>query len=248
MKYKHYACFEKELSKNMVGDSLNMKNWKALRISEINSPYTFEKTVENYEKNCIKSISYINIAKIICEILKNEKPLSKNVISLGVGKGILEWAIKNICPDIKVTCTDYESETIESLKKLFINLDNAFIFDMINDNYTVFDDDSIVLMHRISTEFNKYEWMKIFNSLYNANIQYVIFIPAELANVFTYIKEQIMRLYGKLQSKKEYFCGWCYSEKEFIDIFKGTQPYFLYNIKNKYVVKGSAIYFLTINK
>ena len=94
MKIKHYFAFEKELSQKFCDDMLNEKNWDILRMDERDSAFAIEKDIESYEQNCRNAQSYKNAAQKICDILRQENLINKRIISLGAGKGILEWHLK----------------------------------------------------------------------------------------------------------------------------------------------------------
>lgn len=110
MKCKHYFGFDSQLN---VKGILNQNEWDNLRKNEVNSPFAFEKTREEYEDNCEKAESYKEAARIICKEL--ERNNAEKIVSCGVGKGILEWHIKRLCPSLNVGCTDYTQEAIKKV-------------------------------------------------------------------------------------------------------------------------------------
>lgn len=74
MGYKVYASFGKEKNKQMSGRlSASSSSWKILRLSDEKSPYSFEKTVEEYGEVCLKHASYSNDARIILNKLKDDE-------------------------------------------------------------------------------------------------------------------------------------------------------------------------------
>lgn len=124
MRTKHYYRFEENIQDKMQEDCLNQNNWDILRIDEKESPFSIEKDVESYERNCKNSISYENAASQIVSLINKYDSISnKNkVLSLGCGKGILEWHLKEMMPDWAIECTDYTEQAINQLKKVFVKL------------------------------------------------------------------------------------------------------------------------------
>ena len=105
MRCRHWYYFGERSSKVLKGKKLNKDNWNILRNAAMDKNFSIEETVEEYEKNCRLEESYRNVAEILCGEFDRKK--CDNIVSVGVGKGILEWHIKNMLPEIKVTCTDY---------------------------------------------------------------------------------------------------------------------------------------------
>ena len=238
---KHYYYFGKDLSKKMNGDCLNENNWDVLRSDEIEGPFSIEKSEEKYVYNCKKSESYRKIAQIVVKELEIERRLNRKVVSCGVGKGVLEWHIKNECPNIYIECTDYTKEAIENLKRVFTNLDDAYTFDMLNGDYSCFGrEDSTIIMCRVSTEFNREQWNAIFEKMYMSGIKFIVYVPTGLDTKKTMRRERLKHVYHILRRRKEVFCGWLYSEDEFLNLFKNNR----YEIGHVVKLDNTAIYFL----
>ncbi len=66
MKIKHYYYFGDSLKGSSDSSILSEKNWDTLRMADEKGPFAIEKSVEEYEANCMQSSSYIDIAKIVC--------------------------------------------------------------------------------------------------------------------------------------------------------------------------------------
>ena len=240
MKVKHYFAFDKGVSEKFDDDTLNENNWDILRTDESERAFALEKDVESYEKNCIAALKYKNAAEKVCSILDSEKISCKKVISLGVGKGILEWHLKKMKPKLVIECTDYTANAIEQLKKVFIDIDSAYQFDILNGNYPELDIKAVFLMYRVSTEFSQQEWIQIFSKMYNAGIEYIIFIPTGLDNLIDMMKEKLIYILNSLRGRKNINCGWLYSESEYLkNVYRGG-----YNAKDKIYFDKTAVYLL----
>ena len=241
---KHYYYFGKSIQDKMDGNSLNEKNWEILRNNEADGSFYLEKTVEAYELNCMNAHSYEKMANIIVNEFDRQNYKTNKVISLGAGKGVLEWHIKRIKPELQVECTDYTTDAIESLKRVFINLDAGYTFDMIDGDYQKLDRNSIFIMFRVSTEFNRDQWLRIFKKMYEAQIEHIIFVPTGLDRKREMIKERLLHIRNMFLGHKDIFCGWLYSEDEFLKFFNGDEKKTLYNVKCKIPFDNTAIFFL----
>ena len=244
MVHRHYYYFGSEIQKKMVGDNLNMENWDLLRNDEKEGPFSIEKTVEAYEANCKDSHSYEGAANIITREIGKMGYVSK-VVSLGVGKGILEWHLKRLNPELRVECTDYAEESVEKLRKVFVNMDDGYPFDMMDGDYRRFGSDSLMIMYRVSTEFNRKQWDDVFMKMHSEGIERIIFVPAELCTIKDIIREEKWHFINRLTGHKDIFCGWMYSESEFLRMFRGTGANPLYKVESRIPYENTAIYYLS---
>ena len=243
---KHYYRFDDALQNKLIGGRLNEENWNILRNDELDGPFSIENSVEAYETNCRGAKQYEEIANIIVREIDDSS--EKIIVSLGVGKGILEWHLKNINPDIHVCCTDYTADAIEKLKSVFIKMDEAFVFDIFLGDYKKLGFASYIVLHRVSTEFNRKQWMTIIKSMHDCGIDNIIFIPTELAPLKLMLKEEFRHVKNRIKRHKDVSCGWLYSEKEFDKMFKGKQKKTpLYKISRRMLIDNTAVYFLRRN-
>lgn len=244
MKIKHYFAFEEKYSRNDF-KKLSAANWDILRTDDVPGPFSIEKEINAFEENCKTVADYRETAEIICGLIKEHK-MGNRLVSLGCGKGVAEYHIKKIMPWLHVMCTDYAQKGIEQLAKVFIDCDEFGTFDMLSGDYVAWGGKtgSILLMYRVSTEFSIEQWRSIFDRIYNANIEYVIFVPAEIMTLWIALKEKVMLLYNILSGKKVTFCGWMYSLSDFFRFFngKGDKPKYQIIALEKY--KDTGIFVL----
>ena len=153
---EHYEVFKTQFDSS----ELNQKNWDILRTESGESAYAIEDSTKEYERNCKEAVSYEISSKYIADILKKQR--CKHVVSLGVGKGILEWHLKKQMPELYIECTDYAESAIEKLKTVFVDGDDFHRFDMLKGDYQIFNKDAFFIMYRVSEEFCYSDWCKIF--------------------------------------------------------------------------------------
>ena len=236
MKSKHYSVFPIELE----GDRLNQENWERLRVDLENDGggYSIKNSAEAFEDACRNAGSmYRTAARKICEALREQG--AARAVSFGVGAGVLEGLIKANMPTLKLICTDYTEKALQKLETVFLACDETRTFDMLNGDYGVWKDIDAAILFRVSTEFDFDIWKSIFARMSSAGLRRVIFIPTELATTSIMLREKALMLYHALQGKKNYFCGWLYSEKTIERMWLGA-----YEIKKKEYFEKTAIYVL----
>lgn len=244
---RHYYYFGKKLEKKLLGDKLNEENWDVLRNDNEEGPFSIENTIESYEKNCMSSESYIKVSKLIIKMLQNRNLLHHKIISCGVGKGILEWNLKRAHPELYLVCTDYTKNAINKLEKVFVNGDEFRTFDMMNGDYEEFNVDSILLFYRVSTEFDVNQWNTIFEKMYVAGVKYIVFVPSEIASKKMIMREKRRHIINRMRFRKDTFCGWIYSEDEFLNMFKGKGKTEMFSITESFDFEATRGYLLTRN-
>lgn len=238
MRSRHWYYFGEYYSKEFNGKKLNKENWDILRNIGMDKNFAIEDTAEEYEENCRCEESYREIAKILCNEFEHKK--CKNVVSVGVGKGILEWHIKNIKPALKVTCTDYTGRALDKLSKVFRNVDTLLCFDMIKDDWSILNEYDYVILYRVSTEFSFKEWKHIFKQMREKHIERVVFIPTGLDTWKSMLIELYRHIIRRVLKKRDIFCGWIYSENEFKKMWEGQ-----YREEKCIYLQNTAVFFLT---
>lgn len=241
MKIRHYYFFGREKAM----DTLSAENWDELRLDEKPGPFSIERNIDDYEKNCTLSVEYYEAAEAIVR-LWDEYKLGKRLVSLGCGKGIVEWHIKKLMPELYIKCTDYATESLELLKKVFVECDEFKKFDMLStDDYKELRQDEALLMYRVSTEFSFEQWKEVFEKLYEGGVQNIIFVPTEVLNFSIAINEKKNHLANWVKHRKNTFCGWMYSRKEFEKIFRGINGKLKYEIVHCEMVNDTEIWLMT---
>lgn len=213
---KHFYSFNIDINKK--NEKLNAQDWDRLRESE-DTDFGIETSKNSYISNCKNKKTYERYAKRICELYGND---TLHIISLGCGKGILEWHIKNLCPEIYITATDYGEGTVNRLRDV-LDVDIIKRFDIFNDSFdklSIKDKDNIYLFCRVSTEFSKKQWIKILKKMNEQGVKKIIFIPTEEANLKNAFWEKYWFFMNILSGRKNAFAGRMYSRKAFEKIFQ----------------------------
>lgn len=214
---EHYEVFKTKLHSG----ELNQENWDVLRTESAESAYAIEDSVEQYEQNCRNSISYEESARAIIELLK--KYDCKHAVTLGAGKGILEWHLKKLMPELYVECTDYAKLSIEKLKRVFVDCDSLHSFDMLNGNYGMFAEDDVFILYRVSEEFNYEDWCNVFKKMREEGVRKIIYIPDMIATDELKEHMRTRHLRNKERGIQDTFCGWIYSEDTLEEMFSAGQ-------------------------
>lgn len=212
MPVKHYFYFDKSISRKMMGNRLNKSNWEVLRKNAVAGSFAFETTKQEYIANVKKELVYRQRAKMIARIIK--KSNIKQIVSLGVGKGILEYYLKMYLPETHIICADYTEEGINKLRE-YTNCDECKVFDMLEGNYTQFSGNSCILAYRVSTEFSWKQWKNIMKKIYESGAEKMIFVPTEVLSFSELLQQWKKNIENYILGKQMMMCGWKYTKMEF---------------------------------
>ena len=239
MPTKHYYVF------NNSGpmSCLDKEAWDSLRTGTENPAFQFEQTLEEYEANCARRTDCREVAKTIRDAVLSIDAEVSAVVSLGAGKGVVEWHLKKLLPLLPLVCTDYAESGVASLRRLFRTCDKVIVFDMLKGDYSVFGKDAVLLMNRVSTEFTPSEWRQIFKSCKSAGIKYILFIPTELASIRLKVMEFLHHMARKILWRHDSFCGWLYGKCEIESLMSKY-----YRIETFNRMSDSGLYVLNANE
>ena len=154
-------------------------------------PDTKEKWLNAVELKVIKDgqdKGLISRARDICSLLSRNN--INSVFSVGVGGAGLEYQIKKHLPQIKLVCSEYSPQNVSMLKKVFTECEDIILFDIlkgdwnfVKNNYLA-NSNSVLIMYRLDAGFTNEEWKNIFESIYNADIENIIYIPTSFLRFF----------------------------------------------------------------
>lgn len=215
MRCKHYFYFDSCIYPIKTSDMIDQNTWNQLRVKTNDNPFAIENSKEQYEINCMSenNKNYSTCADYLCMLFDNNH--INNVVSLGVGKGILEWHLKNKRPQMRLTATDYTKDALDRLKKVSGICDDYFLFDFKTGDYSLLKPYDCVVFYRLSTELDCESWKNTFKRMREKGIRQIVFVPTELLTLKMLIQEKRGHFERFCRGQKDMFCGWMYSENEF---------------------------------
>lgn len=185
--------------------------------------FAFEVSRDAYDRACVARGDYAEAARMVLQALEGHGLQMQPLVSLGAGKGILEWHLKRLKSDLHLWCTDFAPASVQMLADYQPEVERVFVFDVVNGDYKMFDQNSTLLMYRISTEFSATAWRQIFQKIRAARIKTIIFVPTEIATFKIKLLEVLSRLKAFLLGRRQVFCGWLYGDSEIRSFFDGYE-------------------------
>jgi hypothetical protein len=243
----HYQMFG-ESSNDLKDNSLNnVESWEALRD---NHPHfsisdNRDEWINASELKVVKDGQdggLLKRAEQLVIFLRREN--IKILFSVGVGGAGLEYQIKKRMPELRLICSEYEPKTVKKLKKVFVESEDVFAFDIINGDWVdvqsryLSQDKSAVLIYRLDAGFSNQEWRQIFESMSNAGVSNVVYIPTTMLSILSiwnrkyrevkwYITRRPVSFAGYLRTKKVFQSFWAHYYKEECITFGGLKSFWL---------------------
>ena len=143
-----------------------------------------------------------------------------SIFSVGVGGAGLEYQIKKLKPGLELTCSEYSTVAVETLKKVFIECDSIVRFDMKSEDWSTAlrEGDAkkqLCLMCRVDPHFTDEEWSKIFRHAFAAGIENILFIPCSCLTARAFWNRLFQRHTWKKQDAKYVFSGYLRTKRRF---------------------------------
>lgn len=241
MKYsiKHYGSLPEKVQDKIGNSLLTPEAWDLLRTQDESGFYGLKDDRGWFLDVCKRSSNDPILIEL--EKLLSERTIKK-LFSVGVGRAVLEYNIKSKNDKLEIICSDYTPKAINRLANLFPECNETILFDILKGNWKKYNQYTI-LMNRISTEFNELQWRDIFKSMYEGQIESIIFVPTEDLSVRLAIKERLINLRERLKGHKLIDCGMMYSREMFIS-FWGSY----YKLLSETKIGTTSIYYLERNK
>ena len=218
MRIKHYSLFN-ELKESKI-------NWDYLRENKKEPLYYMPNNMNEY--NLIASYQNNNliINHTLMYIKKNN--LDK-ILSLGSGRAILEYQLK-LKSNIHTTVSDI-TNSINKIKDLKI-FDEVMIIEKKKKIKIDINSNTLVLLSRVDTELEDFELENLFKELYEKNVNYILFIPAQLITLKSIMIQFYIYIKSVFLNRKLVNCGYSRSRSRFVRLM---QKYFYvdksYNFK-----------------
>ncbi len=227
---KHYQVFGD--SKNHLKDNalVSVESWDELR--ENHSHFSVSSDRQEWLKSVELKVTkdgqdngLIKRAGDIVSLLKKENV--KSVFSTGVGGAGLEYQLKKQMPDLNIFCSEYSQKNVDTLNKVFVEAGAIVTFDIIKGDWNVVkntylqNSSTALLMYRLDAGFTDAEWRNIFESMYEARVERIIYIPTTLLTAFSIFNRKKRELVWYLKNEPVSFAGFLRTKKEFEHYWEG---------------------------
>lgn len=207
MKVKHFSIFNVNPSKEI--------NWNNLRDEELELPYYLPDTREKY----LLKVDVENASKTVLAMIDRFQKLGYfKLLSLGSGNAQTEYQIKKYSK-LEVIVSD-NTNSIERLKTYNI-FNDVLSIDILKDDFPL-EEKTIVLLHRIDTEFDDNELKLIFNKLKNTGVKHICFVPTNPFALNILLNEFKTLVLSILKFKRRTFCGYSRSKSSLIKLWNNS--------------------------
>lgn len=166
----------------------------------------------------------------------------KKIFSVGVGGAGLEFQLKQIDLSLYIHATEYATENVAMLRRVFTECNEISQFDFLKDDWRVADvcaADGAVLMYRVDPHATDEEWRRVFENMHADDVQHIIFIPCRFVTILSLVNRFMRHWRWRFAGKKLVFSGYVRTQKVFEGYWSGLysqDPYVFGGLKG-YVLR-----------
>lgn len=204
MKIKHYSVFRVHSNKII--------NWNDLRDEELELPYWMPASKDKY-------LTKVNAEKVSESVLAMIEQIQKigytKILSLGSGIAQTEYHIKQNS-NLEVVVSD-NTDSIKRLKEYNIFSD-ALLIDIVRDDFPA-NEKTLILLHRIDTEFDNEDFKLIFDKCKKLNVKHICVVPTNPLAYSIVLNELKTVILSIMKFKKRTFCGYARSKSSLIKLW-----------------------------
>lgn len=183
---------------------LTAEAWDAMRTDSADTVFSIPATRELWVAKAMRNREVQPRAAAIVRMAR-ELGVS-GITSCGVGGAWLEYHIKRLAPELRLTIGDFAPMGVERLRRFFVECDEIRQFDMLQSPWH--DDGSLLLLHRVDTDFDNRQWHGIFRRTAAAGISRVLFLPSMILSRREAILHVLRSMRIRLLGIGLVFCGW----------------------------------------
>ena len=214
---RHYYNFGPEAE--VVGGDLTSKAaWDRLRLDTTIDAFALPQVREAWVRLCEADDEARRRAEDVTRVVTEGGQSA--VISIGVGRAHLEYWLKRERPELKLTCLEYATRTVDVLRGLFHECDLIDTFDLRAERWPRADPDTLYLCCRVDTELNDSEWGSVFSRMAAAEVRRVVFVPSGFLDARTVAREAVGRVKGLLSGRPATFAGYVRTKAAFRQLWR----------------------------
>lgn len=146
------------------------------------------------------------------------------IFSVGVGGAGLEFQLKHIDPTLYIHATEYAPENVMMLQRVFTECEKISQFDFMKDDWRTTDTqtaDAAVLMYRVDPHATDEEWRDVFEKMYAAGVQHIIFIPCRFVTILSLVNRFLRHWRWRARGQRLVSAGYVRTQKVFEDYWNG---------------------------
>ena len=182
----------KSVVNNFGERPLNADEFQQIRnyqYQHFNNPEALLKEYQNKNPDKVERAYFIS--KILKELSIN------TLISFGAGESVIEYIIKNQCPNIEISISDFDDVLLEHLEQAYKNIFSAYYrFDISKDTFDVLKIKKghyqMVFINAVLYVLNDEEVKIFFKNLANLKIEYLLIVSLAHLELRNEMKKKII--------------------------------------------------------
>jgi hypothetical protein len=216
---RHYFPFDRRLA--FPGNSLLSEGaWDSIRVGGSSggpADFFLPENREQWLEVCRVSAHASATAADIAAIVRAHG--CRSILSVGVGRGCVEYHLKMLLPEVLMTCTECSEAVVGRLRAVFTECDHVSCMDLRRAEFRDVDGDCLLLLNRVDTELGDDEWRRVFERLAAGGVRRVLVVATGLLTWDSCLREWAQRVLGLLRGQRLVFAGYTRTGSRFRDLW-----------------------------
>lgn len=191
--------------------------WDSLRTGNVGPEYAIPEDREEWLELVARDRHAEARSGDIIQLLGSRRVSS--ILSMGVGRGAMEYWLKRRAPGTRLTCADFSPAAIERLAVTFTMCDRLLCADL--RTLSIAERYDAIILNRVDQELTDAEWRDVFATLATSLVGCVVFVPCDVLTLRTLVLTQARRLVGFVRRQQLVFTGWLRTRQRFESLWAG---------------------------
>ncbi len=218
---RHYYAFPPGTAPK-GGSLLSPSAWDQVRTaapSETNKDFSFPQSRADWVKLAEASEDARASAATVASLVKRGGYTS--ILSVGVGRALLEYHLKRSLPQVPLTCTEYAPASVTRLREFFAECDSVEFLDLLAP-WQAKDAKCLILLNRVDTELSDEQWSIAFGRMAEAGVSEIIVVATGFLTPRTFGSEMATRLRCRLRGQTPTFAGYLRTRARFRELWQAN--------------------------
>lgn len=199
-------------------DLFSPEAWDHLRQGAGGEDYAIPKLRENWVRRCQEHTEAAQGAHAIVEVARGIN--CTTVFSVGVGRGCVEYHMKQLNPNLRIVSTEYSRSAVELLQVVFTECDRIAAFDMTSACWPAFSEESLYLLYRVDTGLSDDQWRGVFGNMADSGVVRILMVATDFLNARALLRELVRRGRSQVLGTPLTFAGYLRSKSMFRDLWR----------------------------
>ncbi len=217
---RHYYDFKG--SRSLGGSSLqSAQAWDELRSDqglEQSAAFYMPDSRDEWVQRARQAAEIDAQARSLASLITGEG--FSSIVSGGVGRAFLEYHLKQLLPELTLTCTEYSPQVVARLRRVFTECDRIECHDFTSAGWPPPSDRTLYLLNRVDAELANEQWPRVFANLAAEDVRHVLVVASAFLTPRVLASELKLHVLSRVLGRQLTFAGYVRTKAAFTDLWR----------------------------